>query len=109
LEDKITGPLYKTILRRPAGDDFFERHVTGPGNISVSKTNQIVNLFTLCIWVALAFFTFGPIDCSHQLSIKHLAIGGITLFFCILILWRGRTHYGDHTHIATQRITKVEN
>lgn len=109
LEDKVTGPLYKTILGRPSGDDFFERHVTGPGNISVSKTNQIVNLFTLCIWLALAYFSLDVIGCQYPLSIKHVAVGALTLGFCVLILWRGRTHLGDHTHIANQRTTRVAN
>lgn len=108
LEDKVTGPLYKTVLGRPSGDDFFERHVTGPGNISVSKTNQIVNLFTLCIWVALAYFTLEVVRFDYPLSIRHVVVGGLTLGFCFLILWRGQTHLGDHTHIANQRSTKVE-
>ncbi len=109
LEDKITGPLYKTILGRPPGDDFFERYVTGPGNISVSKTNQIVNLFTLCIWLVLAYFTLGILRCDYPLSIKHFVVGSLTLGFCILILWRGQTHLGDHRHVANQRTTKVAN
>lgn len=109
LEDQVTGPLYKTILGRPSGDDFFERHVTGPGNISVSKTNQIVNLFMLCIWLALAYITLDVVGFEYPLSVKHVAIGCMTLFFCVLILWRGKTHSGDHTHIASQRTTKIES
>jgi hypothetical protein len=109
LEDKITGPLYKTILGRPSGDGFFEKHVTGPGNISVSKTNQIVNLFTLCIWLALGYFTLDVVGFEYPLSIKHVAVGSLTLGFCILILWQGTTHRGDHTPIASQRITKIAN
>lgn len=109
LEDEITGPLYKTILRRPDGDDLFERYVTGPGDISVSKTNQIVNLFTLCIWFLLALFTLDQIEFSCLLIIKHVVVGGLTGFFCVLIFKRGKTHYGDHNHIATQRTTKIGN
>ncbi len=109
LEDKITGPLYKTILGRPPDGDFFERNVTGPGNISVSKTNQIVNLFTLCIWAFLAYFTLEVIGCQYPFSIKHIVVGGLTMGFCILILWRGKTHLGDHTHIANQRATRIAN
>ncbi len=107
LEDKITGPLYKTTLGRPSGDDFFERHVTGPGNISVSKTNQIVNLFTLCIWLALAYFALDVVGFKYHLSIRHIAVGSLTVGFCILILWRGRTYPGDHDHIANQRTTRI--
>jgi len=107
LEDNVTGPLYKTILGRPEGDGFFERHVTGPGNISVSKTNQIVSLFTLCIWFLLAFFSLEKFGFAYPISIKHLVVGILTLIFCILILYKGRTYHGDHSHIANQRKTTV--
>jgi hypothetical protein len=107
LEDKVTGPLYKTLLRRPEGDKFFEKHVTGPGDISVSKTNQIVNLFTLCIWLSLARFSLGVLQFDLPLSWKHVAVGALTLAFCFLILWKGRTHLGDHSHVAEQRTTRI--
>lgn len=107
LENSVTGPLYKTTLGRPPGDDFFEKYVTGPGNISVSKTNQIVSLFTLCIWLALAYFTLDAIGCDYSISKRHVAIGGLTLAFCALILWRGRTYPGDHNHVANQRTTRI--
>lgn len=107
LEDKVTGPLYKTILQRPSGDSLFERYVTGPSNISVSKTNQIVNLFTLCIWLALAYFSQDVVGFDYPLSIKHIAVGSLTLVFCILILWKGRTHPGDHMHVGIQRTTRI--
>ena len=107
LEDRVTGPLYKTTLCRPPGDDLFERYVTGPGNISVSKTNQIVNLFTLCIWLDLAYFTLDAIGCDYPISKRHAVVGGLTFAFCLLILWRGRTYPGDHNHVANQRATRV--
>jgi hypothetical protein len=119
LEDQVTGPLYKTILRRPSEDErasgderppldvFFERHVTGPNEISVSKTNQIVNLFVLCIWLALAYITLDVVGFEYPLSVKHVAIGCMTLFFCVLIVWKGKTYSGDHTHIACQRTTQI--
>jgi hypothetical protein len=107
LEDRITGPLYKTVLSRPPVDDFFEKHVTGPGNISVSKTNQIVNLFTLCIWLLLAFFALDKVGFQYPASPKHFTVAIMTIVFCGLILWRGKTHLGDHTHVATRRTTNV--
>ena len=62
LEDAVTGPLYKTVLSRPFNPDLFERWFTGPGNISVSKTNQIVSLFTLIIWLVLACVALQPLS-----------------------------------------------
>ena len=70
LEDKVTGPLYKTILQRPPKDDIFDKYVTGPGNISVSKTNQIVNLFVLCIWIFLAYTSLDKIGFDLPISGK---------------------------------------
>lgn len=40
LEDKITGPLYKTVMRRPKDSDddsFVAKHITGSAEFSVSK------------------------------------------------------------------------
>ena len=108
LEDKVIGPLHKTVLGRSPDDTLFESHFTGPSNISVSKTNQIVNLFTLCIWFALACVTLDiPWYGYYPSSIKHVAIFALTLIFCIIIHRNGRTHPGNHNPVAKQRRTVV--
>lgn len=107
LEDEVTGPLYKTMLRRPFSGDLFDRAVTEPKNISVSKTNQIVNLFTLCIWMVLAYFSVDVIDVSRPISVRHCLVGVLAIAFCLLILWKARTHSGDHCSIAVQRETNI--
>ena len=109
LEDGVTGPLYKTVLSRPSGDGPFERLVTGPAEISVSKTNQIVNLFTLLIWLVLAFVALEPVGIDQPPSIKRIVVAAITIVFCLLILRKGKTWLGAHTHKAQLRETKVAN
>jgi hypothetical protein len=111
LEDKIIGPLYKTVLVRtknPEKIDFFAQYITGPADFSVSRINQIVNLFFLYAWLALGFFALPPIKIEWDLSTKHIAIGVTTLIFCMLILWKGKGHLGDQEHYAIQRISIVK-
>jgi hypothetical protein len=53
LEDDVTGPLYKTVIRQPKPTRFIEKNktlVSGPGSFSVSKVNQIVSLFVTALW-----------------------------------------------------------
>lgn len=108
LEDAVAGPLYKTVLRRPPhGDGLFERSITGPASISVSKTNQIVNLFTLFIWLVLAYFALDAVGPCYPFSIRHLVVAGTTAVFCIVILSNGKTHHGEHIHHATLRKTGI--
>jgi hypothetical protein len=109
LEDTVTGPLHKTILVRNQKKDtgFYEKFMTGPGHISVSKTNQIVNLYVLCVWVALAYGTLSEMGCNYPLSIKHLIIGIPTLLFCWLIRTEGKTYPGNHNLLCSARSTKI--
>lgn len=108
LENKITGPLYKTVLHRPDDGDFFENFVTGPSTISVSKTNQIVSLFTLFIWLFLAYKTMGPICTSLPPSWERTLVGGATLLFAYKIVSKGRTYTGDYTHVANKREANIK-
>ncbi|WP_342617546.1 hypothetical protein [Rhodoferax sp. GW822-FHT02A01] len=108
LENPVTGPLYKTVLRRPTGGDgFFERNVTGPSAVSVSKVNQIVNLFTLFVWAQLSLYIAWPLSPSLPLSWPHLIAISTTLVFCVLIGYWSTTYLGDHVHYARLRQTQV--
>lgn len=110
LEDKVIGPLYKTVLVRikdPEKIDFFSQYITGPADFSVSKINQIVNLFFLFAWVALGFFALPPIKIEWDLSTKHIAIGVTTLIFCVLILSKGKSHLGDRERHAIRRTNTI--
>lgn len=108
LEDSVIGPLYKTILSRPDNaDSLFEKWVTGPGNISVSKTNQIVNLFTALIWLFLAANTLEGFAWNKNIAFGNIVVATIAISTCILISWQARTHMGTHGPTATLRVTAI--
>jgi hypothetical protein len=108
LEDGVVGPLYKTILSRPAGSGtVMQKLVTGPSNISVSKTNQIVNLFTMAVWLLLGWNILPPFAVSSEPSFKHIIISTITIVCCVLILRTGRTDDCDYEHEAKKRNSKI--
>lgn len=108
LEDGVIGPLYKTRVGRSEGDGWFESSVTGPANISVSKTNQIVSLFTLVIWIVLAYSALQPLSFDLPLSIKRVVVFVVTIGFCILIVKSGRSWEGDYSHEARLRKAHIE-
>jgi hypothetical protein len=107
LEDEFTAPLYKTVLHRPSETDIFEKYVIGPLPISVSKINQWVSSFTLCIWAVLVWHALPKFDLAQPLSIRHLAVVGITVLFGGLMLYRGKTHEGSHEHVVNKRATRI--
>jgi len=109
LEDTVTGPLYKTVLQRPNDSDLFENFITGPLSISVSKVNQLVSLFTLCIWIVLICITLPEMNLSFPPSIKHWIVAFITILFGVLMIWKGKTYKGPYAHIATKRNTEIQH
>jgi hypothetical protein len=110
LEDDVTGPLYKVVLRRPPPHDFRSRVslvLTGPGPYSVSKINQIVSLYLCTVWIALLFFAlppFGGPPSPLYVSVVLLAAGAIAL-----MLTAGKTFPGDYVHRASRRMAGVED
>jgi hypothetical protein len=110
LEDGIVGPLYKTTLSRPKGTGtILEKWVTGPAKISVSKTNQIVNVYTMVIWILLGKNVLNPFLFDAPFSCKHIFVSLITLAACGLILWKGQTDNCDYEHVAIQRVSKIRS
>jgi hypothetical protein len=107
LEDSITGPLYKTILHRPKEENYLEAYVTGPANVSVSKINQWVSLFTLLIWLALIIQVLPEIALSADISWGRIAISVIGLVSCFMMCYGGKTHLGPHRHKMRTRKTEI--
>lgn len=105
LEDSVTGPLFKTILRRPKGQRFFDRFITGPADISVSKVNQWVSLFTLVFWLFLIFHVLPRFDFSARISWERLLIAVLAFSACILMWYGGKTHLGPDPH-SQEMITR---
>jgi hypothetical protein len=114
LEDDVIGPLYKTRIGRPNKkaqnlSDLLQKWVTGPAAISVSKTNQIVNLFVMIVWLLLGWNVLEPFSLKTQLSFEHIAISAITVIFCTLILIKGTTDECDYEHVAIKRTSKISD
>lgn len=107
LEDHVTGPLYKTWLIRPEGDAMFEKWVTGPANVSVSKINQIISLFTLWTWLILAYAALPSFGLDLPIDWRLLIVGGSTVAFCLIAHYAGRTWQGGHKHVAHLRETEI--
>jgi hypothetical protein len=107
LEDKVTGPLYKTVLSRPKSSDFFESSVTGPATISASKTNQMVSLFVIFIWAFLSYKTFSPFEYCLPFDWERISMGSITAIFAFVISRKGKTYTGCYEHMAYKRSSKV--
>lgn len=107
LEDKVTGPLYKTVLSRPGNDGLFEARITGPATISASKTNQLVSLFVFFVWLVLAYKASEPICTGLPLDWGRIIVGVGTLAFASAIVTRGRTYTGSYTHVAYKRAASV--
>jgi len=116
LEDEITGPLYKTVLKRPKLVTLSEKLVTGPLSVSVSKINQWVSVFVLAIWLLLATYPVYKTLTSLKISTHDwmifcaYAIVIIAAFICCLfMLKRGRTDREDYTPEVIERKTRIKD
>ena len=115
LEDSITGPLYKTVLRRPEDDEYLdegsdsrgitylEENVTGPKAISASKTNQLVSWFTLFIWFGLNAYAVIQTCHTTLTIIGELSFGTLTVIFLLLLDRCSGTYKDELHHVAKKR------
>jgi len=110
LEDAFSGPLYKTILRRPPAAGFIEKWIDGPAAISVSKVNQWVSLFTLLTWLVLAIKVLPEFDLRSCISIKHATVAGITLIIAGFMLSKTATNLTEHKHsMVVKRVSMIDD
>ncbi|WOE68259.1 hypothetical protein RY972_09540 [Aeromonas allosaccharophila] len=106
LEDKITGPLYKTKLERPKNDSCLEKLIIGPQPYSVSKINQIVAVFTMLIWL----FFMGSIflnkttisTCNIILYVPMI----LSVLFPLAIKLFGKSHQSEMKPKFSVRVVK---
>jgi hypothetical protein len=86
LEDKITGPLYKIVTEKKT--------------FSVSKINDIVSRFIVCIWILLAGKYLGEHITFHYSTFKNVDLqvytsSIITLYFAgAMYFGHGRGRFG---------------
>ncbi|PNH88136.1 RipA family octameric membrane protein [Vibrio diazotrophicus] len=121
LEDRITGPLYKTVLKRrlpqhqPESDfksltdlrlakiDFL---VAGPSAHSVSKINQIISLYVTFLWcVLLVYAIFG--NNNFTWNFYTVVVLVTTLVTAQYIAFFARTSFGPHGHYAEVRKSTI--
>ena len=114
LEDEITGPLYKTVLERPALSGWSEKLVTGPLSVSVSKINQWVSVFVLVVWISLstypAYKTLTALNISSRdwvVLCAYIFIAIIAFLCCLCMLKKGRTDKGDYLAKPIERKTRI--
>ena len=115
LEDKVIGPLYKTVSGRPPTTNFKEKisdTLTGPRKYSVSKINQIVSLFVCGIWLLLTLDALRPYRLTTELDwfLFWVVVLGIAAWGVICVY--GKSHSFSHRFIARRyqsMIVKSEN
>jgi predicted GNAT family N-acyltransferase len=107
LEDDITGPLYKTVLHRDAPTKPLEK-IIGPDSISVSKVNQWVSCFTLCIWCGLVVHALFPVEFTFKWIIRHVLTFGVTGLFGYLMLCHGKTHKEHPPRLMARREAHIK-
>ena len=118
LEDNITGPLYKTVLSRPDKDmasanseidkeTTFEKYITSPRPISVSKINQLVSLYTLLLWIGLSIYSITQIHHAPGIIFGEVMFGLLTGLFIYALSREARRYGGDQHHVADKRNARV--
>ncbi|GAB4061597.1 hypothetical protein [Uliginosibacterium sediminicola] len=101
LEDKVFGPLYKTLTRRPSRAASFPDKVidffVAPKPFSVSKINQLVSTFVALTWALILFSAVGNV-CFFGCSIDwKIAIPvALALATCAGFWLAGKSHEGRH-------------
>jgi hypothetical protein len=106
LEDCVTGPLYKTVLRASPSNALVKHAVTGAGNFSVSKINIIVSAFVIVIWVLLILNNLIPL--SVTIPLYYILVMVITILTIMAMLRWGKTSDDDNIGLeAKLRTTTI--
>lgn len=110
LEDRTTGPLYKTILHRPKASGILSV-IEGPAPFSVSQINQWVSLFTVAVWLPLIVNVLPVFDSKSSVSWRHAVIGVITLLAVILMLFRTKSNIveGQKHSVSVKRTAVIDD
>ena len=113
LEDDVTGPLYKVVLRRPKPKGIKKRisHIiTGPSKFSVSKINQMISLYVTILWIILLIKSLTEFRLEGTINRVYVFVIGLTVLTCIGIWSLGKTSFKDtHKYIAHKRKAKIDN
>lgn len=125
LEDGVTGPLYKTITRRPRAlseeSKWIDRK-TGPLQVSVSKINGIVSRYVVFIWLQLTvaavlalwsdeihfWLSAGSFRLHLVRSVTALVVIALNSLFVWQLHKHAATHSGPHEPVIWRRDKKVQ-
>jgi hypothetical protein len=102
LEDEVIGPLYKTVSERPREVGPFKRiegFLTGPFKYSVSKVNQLVSLFVVCVWPLLIWEALPPFD-RRRPDLFLILVIVLGVGACVAIWLCGRSHSFNHEPVV---------
>lgn len=109
LEDKVTGPLYKLVLRRARPTNtlqWIEFFLTGPSRHSVSKINQLISLYVVLLWGLVVWKTQKNWNLFSWTN-DDLAILIVTVFAAVGVVFGSRTYSGEHSHHVHERDSKI--
>lgn len=109
LEDKVTGPIYKIVLRRSKPEGCYQWLgfiFTGPSKHSVSKINQLVSLYIAFMWLILVYHSQESWNIFLWPTIEK-SILTLTILAGLGIAFGARTFSGNHTHYADERESNI--
>ncbi|MGG4664448.1 RipA family octameric membrane protein [Providencia vermicola] len=122
IEDKVTGPLYKTILKRPTKKEAkklksegvgFGDFITRPEAYSVSKINQFIGAFVFIIWCGQAIGVYYEVYAWWREGLSEVRfyvcslIVLFTILFLIIIPISSATHMGRTNPVMITRKTRI--
>jgi hypothetical protein len=112
LEDKVFGPLYKTLTSRPSRAASFRDSIidffVAPKPFSVSKVNQLVSTFIALIWVLILFSSVESICFSGcTIAWKKSIPVVLALATCCGFWFAGTSHKGKHNPKVSLRESAV--
>jgi hypothetical protein len=113
LEDKVFGPLYKTLTKRPDRSNSFSGSIVdffvAPMPFSVSKVNQLVSTFMALIWGFILYSSVAPICfCGCTVEWEKAIPVSLALVTCAGFWLAGRSHEGKHNPQVFLRKSVVE-
>ena len=91
IEDKVTGPLYKTEVSRCQSGKKLRDCVTGPGRFSVSRINQLAVGYVMLIWGFLFVYSLFPMCFRCPIDVILWVIAASTLVMIVAIFGWGKS------------------
>jgi len=112
LEDDITGPLFKVVLRRSESKGILESFIhliTGPSPFSVSKINQIISLYITMLWFFLLYRALPVFNRCAEINWYYVFIISATFIFMFFLAVLGRTYHDSfRPYQGTKRKASIE-